>query len=129
MSVLYSLQKGERAEQTKNPPEGMTLIDLADELNDFGDTAAVIANLDLVITVDTSVAHLAGALGKPVWTLIPFVPEWRWLRQGDTTEWYASMRLFRAKTFNGWKEQLEEVAQTLNELANPDAAGGTEPAL
>lgn len=125
---LYSLQKGEQAEQAKTPPDGMTLIDLSDELRNFGDTAAVIANLDLVISVDTSVAHLAGALGKPVWTLIPSVPEWRWLRQGDTTEWYSTMRLFRAETFNGWSKQMEKVVEALNQLVNPAAASETEAA-
>ena len=127
---LYSLQKGEPARQLANPPNGLTLIDLADELNDYGDTAAAVANLDLVISVDTSVAHLAGALGKPVWTLIPFVPEWRWLRQGDTTEWYPSMRLFRAETFGGWTEQVERVAIELDRLVNgataEESKNGTE---
>ncbi len=119
---LYSLQKGDPAQQAQNPPEGMTLIDLADELHDYGDTAAAIANLDLVISVDTSVAHLAGALGKPVWTLIPSVPEWRWLRHGDTTDWYPTMRLFRARTFGGWREQVQEVAEALNQLVNGNGA-------
>ena len=123
---LYSLQKGERARQAENPPDGMTLIDLDGDLNDYGDTAAAIANLDLVISVDTSVAHLAGALGKPVWTLLPFVPEWRWLRRGDTTHWYPNMRLFRPATFNGWQEQLERVAAELNRLVNSEANGGAK---
>ena len=113
---LYSLQKGEPAKQAQSPPDGMTLIDLADDLRDYGDTAAAVANLDLIISVDTSVAHLAGALGKPVWTLIPSVPEWRWLRQGETTDWYPSMRLFPR--------------QNVRRLAGADGAsrGGIEPA-
>ena len=70
---------GEAGKQAVHPPKGMNLMDLTQNINDFSDTAAFIENLDLVISVDTAVAHLTGALGRPVWTLLPLNPDWRWL--------------------------------------------------
>jgi len=69
-------------------------MNLADELNDFTDTAGVIENLDLVISVDTAVLHLAGAMGKPVWALLTFAPDWRWMLNREDSPWYPTMRLF-----------------------------------
>ncbi|MEE8207666.1 MAG: tetratricopeptide repeat protein, partial [Nitrosomonadaceae bacterium] len=112
--TFYSLQKGLASIEAFNPPEDMKLINLEDELNDFTDTAAVIANLDLVISVDTAVAHLAGALGKTVWTLLPFVPDWRWLQNRDDSPWYPSMRLFRQTRTNNWAGVFEQVKEALN---------------
>jgi tetratricopeptide (TPR) repeat protein len=80
---------------------------------DFADTAAIVAALDLVITVDTAVAHLAGAMGKPVWILLPFVPDWRWLLDREDTPWYPSMRLFRQKAAGDWEEVIARVAAEL----------------
>ncbi len=94
-AALISLQKGPPASQAANPPAGMTLHDVSDQLQDFSDTAALVANLDLVISVDTSIVHLAGAMGRPVWTLLAFAPDWRWLLHRADTPWYPSMRLFR----------------------------------
>src|SRR6202012_5995818 len=94
--TLISLQKGPAAEQGFSPPAGMNLLDWSSELNDFSDTAALIANLDLVIAVDTSVVHLSGAIGKPVWVLLPYSCDWRWLRSRESASpWYPTMRLFR----------------------------------
>jgi ADP-heptose:LPS heptosyltransferase len=87
--------------------------DLAPSLQDFGDLAVLLEQLDLVITVDTSVAHLAGALGKPVWTLLSAVPDWRWGLTGDTTPWYPTMRLFRHTRPGDWAEVITRVAQAL----------------
>ena len=101
--TFYSLQKGPASVEANNPPKGMNIINLDNELNDFSDTAAAIGNLDLVISVDTSVAHLAGAIGKPVWTLLPFVPDWRWFLKHNDSPWYPSMRLFRQNKLNDWK--------------------------
>jgi ADP-heptose:LPS heptosyltransferase len=76
----------------------------------------VIANLDLVITVDTAVAHMAGAVGKPVWTLLPVVPDWRWLLDREDSPWYPTMRLFRQKTRGDWEKLMERVAAALDAL-------------
>ena len=111
--TFYSLQKGDAAGQAKSPPGGMNLIDYTDEIYDFSDTAALIENLDLVISVDTAVAHLAGALGKPVWTLLPFVPDWRWLLNREDSPWYPTMRLFRQPSSGDWKSVIERVKEEL----------------
>jgi hypothetical protein len=110
---FYSLQKGASAEQVHDPDVGLKLIDLTHKLNDFSDTAALIANLDLVITVDTAVAHLAGAMGKPVWVLLPFVPDWRWMMDREDSPWYPTMRLFRQKVAGQWDKVIERVADSL----------------
>jgi tetratricopeptide (TPR) repeat protein len=89
------------------------LVSCADDLADFADTAAMIAGMDLVISVDTSVAHLAGALGKPLWLLLPFNPDWRWLRDGDATPWYPTARLFRQREQDGWQAVVDAVGAAL----------------
>jgi len=112
----YSLQKGEHAEDALHPPEGMNLIDLTDAIRDFGDTAALIENLDLVVTVDTAVAHLAGALGKPVWVLSRVDGCWRWLRARGDSPWYPTLRLYRQRELNRWGAVIDEVARDLRAL-------------
>ena len=87
------------------------------ELNDFSDTARWLETLDLVITVDTSVAHLAGGLGVPVWILLPYAPDWRWGTDGETTQWYGSARLFRQPQPNDWQSVLQSVQQALETMA------------
>ncbi|MBM3526320.1 MAG: tetratricopeptide repeat protein, partial [Alphaproteobacteria bacterium] len=87
--------------------------DLAGALPDFAETAATIQNLDLVISVDTAVAHLAGALGKPVWTLLPFAPDWRWLVGRDDSPWYPTMRLFRQSKPRDWAGVIKRVRKAL----------------
>jgi hypothetical protein len=111
---FFSLQKGEAAAEAKTPPAGMELTDWTEELKDFADTAALIANLDLVIAVDTAVVHLAGAMGKPVWTLLPYVPDWRWLLQRQDSPWYPSMRLFRHPSRGDWDSVITRVAEALS---------------
>ena len=110
----FSLQKGAAAAEAKTLPPGMELIDWTEELKDFADTAALIANLDLVIAVDTAVAHLAGGMRKPVWTLLPFAPEWRWLLQRQDSPWYPSMRLFRQSSIGDWDSVITRVAEALS---------------
>jgi tetratricopeptide (TPR) repeat protein len=110
---FFSLQKGEPAEQAANPPPGMSLIDLTAELADFSDTAALVANLDVVITVDTSVAHLAGALAKPVWILSRFDGCWRWLNGREDSPWYPTARLFHQQAPGAWDEVIDRVRQEL----------------
>jgi Flp pilus assembly protein TadD len=114
-----SLQAQIPAESAGAWPE--ILLDASRQLQDFAATAALIANLDLVITVDSAVAHLAGALGKKVWTLIPFAPDWRWQLKRADSPWYASMRLFRQPKPGDWQTPLAAIRQ---ELQNMDR--GTE---
>ncbi|HEY8751646.1 MAG TPA: tetratricopeptide repeat-containing glycosyltransferase family protein [Tepidisphaeraceae bacterium] len=110
---FYNLQKGEGAAQSKSPPSDMHLVDWSEELNDFADTAAFIQNLDLVIGVDTAVAHLAGAMGKPVWLLLSFSPEWRWMLNRSDSPWYPTMRLFRQPKFADWQSAIDQMAHAL----------------
>jgi tetratricopeptide (TPR) repeat protein len=111
---FFSLQKGAAAAEAKTPPPGMDLVDWTMELKDFADTAALIANLDLVIAVDTAVIHLAGAMGKPVWTLLPFVPDWRWLLQRPDSPWYPTMHLFRQPRIGDWDSVITSVVEALS---------------
>ncbi len=110
---FYSLQKGAAAAEAANPPAGMRLIDLGPDLEDFADTAAVIEQLDLTICVDTSVAHLAGALGKPVWLLLPTPAEWRWMTEREDSPWYPTMRLFRQQRQGDWAGVMASVHDAL----------------
>ena len=87
-----------------------------DTLADFADTAALIANMDLIVTVDTSIAHLAGALGKPTWVLLPYNPDWRWMLGRSDSPWYPNMRLFRQKHIGAWAAVLDEVGAALRTL-------------
>ena len=89
-----------------------------DALEDFTDTAALINCLDLVISVDTSVAHLAGTLGKLTWVLLPFSPDWRWLLDRDDTPWYQSVILYRQEKMRNWNSILEKVKSDLEKLVN-----------
>ena len=114
--TFFSLQKGPAAAQLAQSLPGMRIVDVAPELRDFADTAALIACLDLVITVDTSAAHLAGALGRPVWTLLSFAGEWRWLRDREDSPWYPTMRLFRQPALGQWTPVIERVAAELTRL-------------
>jgi tetratricopeptide (TPR) repeat protein len=110
---FYSLQKGEAGKQAKNSFEGMNFIDYMDEVHDFADTAALIENLDLIVSVDTAVAHLAGALGKQVWTLLPFAPDWRWMLNREDSPWYPTMRLFRQPSPGDWKSVIDKIKDEL----------------
>ena len=89
------------------------ITEVGSRLDDFIDTAAVLVNLDLVITCDTAVAHLAGALGVPVWVAIPFVPDWRWLLDRSDSPWYPTLRLFRQKKSRDWAGVFEEIKAEL----------------
>ncbi|MCX7070837.1 MAG: TIGR03032 family protein [Gammaproteobacteria bacterium] len=115
---FYSLQVGERSQDIAALPSEVTLTDLSPGLADYTDTALVLDELDLLISVDTSVAHLAGALNRPVWILLPQVPDWRWGLAGDTTPWYPSARLFRQTVRSDWHHVVAAVAAAL-------AAAGT----
>jgi len=114
--AFYSLQVGSAGEQAKAPPAGANLTDLGPDLRDFTDTAAVLLQLDLLIAVDTSVVHLAGALARPVWTLIPYVPDWRWFMDREDSPWYPTMRLFRQRRLDDWSDPIERVTSALCQL-------------
>jgi tetratricopeptide (TPR) repeat protein len=96
----------------------MGLIEYGDALKDFADTAALIGNLDLIISVDTAVAHLAGAMGKPVWLLLPYSPDWRWMLNHSDSPWYPTMRLFRQSRLRDWVSVVNQVAQQLSITAS-----------
>ena len=113
---FYSLQKGEKANALATLPNTLSVIDLSPRLNNYADTAKAIQALDLIIGVDTSVVHLAGALGKPVWTLLCYASDWRWLLDRNDSPWYPTMRLFRQKTLDDWKSVMEEVKIALSSV-------------
>jgi len=119
---VVSLQKGPGLEQLRNVPFAERIIDLSADLDcgpdAFLDTAGVMASLDLVISSDTSVAHLAGALGRPVWTVLAASPEWRWGLERSDSPWYPTMRLFRQTTDGDWRTVVTEIAQALQELSS-----------
>jgi tetratricopeptide (TPR) repeat protein len=116
---FYSLQKGSAARQAL--PAGLRIGHLDAELADFSDTAAAIAALDLVISVDTAVAHLAGAMGKPAWTLLKFAPDWRWLLERGDCPWYPTMRLFRQRRPGDWSVPVAEISEALRGLRRSQA--------
>lgn len=111
--IFCSLQKERQDFLSVKVQECMNLIDAGPELKDFADTAALINNLDLIISVDTAVAHLAGAIGKPVWLLLPFAPDWRWMLGREDTPWYPTMRIFRQSRPGDWEGVLVEVMYAL----------------
>jgi tetratricopeptide (TPR) repeat protein len=121
-TTFYSLQMGGSAEQVKQLGTRGRLIDLQGEQRDFADTAAIVANLDLVISIDTSVAHLAGALGKPVWVILSKSADWRWFLDRADTPWYPMTTLFRQSTLGNWQGVVTRAERELRELMAKTAA-------
>jgi hypothetical protein len=115
-ATLVSLQREVRAADAVVLQDRSDVIHFGEQLKDFSDTAALVANLDLVIAVDTSVAHLAGALAKPVWVLLPFVPDWRWLLGRDDSPWYPTMRLFRQDDSRRWDGAFRRLRAALDDF-------------
>ena len=115
--TFYSLQKGAAAAEAGAPPAGMKLVDLSARIGDFSDTAALASLLDLVITIDTSVAHLAGAMGLPVWVLTAHAPDWRYHIGREDNPWYPTMRLFRQERDGDWPGAIGRVAAALQRRA------------
>ncbi|HEY8750745.1 MAG TPA: tetratricopeptide repeat protein, partial [Tepidisphaeraceae bacterium] len=113
---FISLQIGEPALQARLPIPGMGLVDWTDELDDLAQTAALIVNLDLVITVDTAVAHLAGALSKRVWLMLPAAPDWRWMWGRSDSPWYPTMKLFRQPSRGDWPTVIRQIAAEMPAL-------------
>ncbi len=116
-ATWISLQKGEAAEQLASLPDDVCVWDGSSGERDLAETAALVAGLDLVITTDTCVAHLAGAMDKPVWILLPHLADWRWMQEMETTPWYPSARLFRQRSPGNWPELLGRVSAELRALA------------
>jgi tetratricopeptide (TPR) repeat protein len=112
--AFYNLQPGFSKDDIAHFP--VPLIDLASGIEDFADTAALVDNLDLVISVDTSVAHLSGAMGKPTWVLHPGIPDWRWEIAGKESPWYPTVRLFRRRN-RAWTQTLADVSEALHEIS------------
>jgi hypothetical protein len=110
---FFSLQVGAAAKELKTAGLAERIHDLSPFLTDYAETASAVACMDLVISVDTSVAHLAGTLGKPVWTLVSFVADWRYLKERNDSPWYPSMRLFRQKALGDWETIIQEIVVTL----------------
>jgi hypothetical protein len=113
--TLISVQKGTPAAQIREVSEELRsqIVDADAALNDFADTAALVSTLDLVISVDTAVAHLAGALGVPVWLIVPYLADWRWLENREDSPWYPTARLFRQPTPGDWGGAVARVMRAL----------------
>ncbi len=108
-----SLQVADGRDQLGGLPQKLRPTDMAGHIRDFADTAAIIDQLDMLISVDTSVAHLAGTMGKPVWMLVPKVPDWRWMLKSDRSPWYPTMRLFRQTKAGDWDGVVERIGADL----------------
>jgi hypothetical protein len=111
-----ALQKGEAATQIAELPSDISLCDGSSGDRDLAETAALISTLDLVITTDTCIAHLAGAMAKPVWILLPHLSDWRWMQQTEATPWYPTARLFRQSVPGNWAGLVERVIAELGVL-------------
>jgi hypothetical protein len=127
---FYCVQVGERAQDLELlPPGGARVLDLAPELTDFAETAAALANLDLLITVDTAVAHHVGSTGRPCWVMLPFSPDWRWLIGRSDSPWYPSLRLFRQDNPGAWDGVLRRIGEEVSALAAAHTLNGPAPPL
>jgi tetratricopeptide (TPR) repeat protein len=115
--TFVNLQVGHGMGEFKSLPASAHTIDPAGDIKDFHDTACIISNLDLVITIDSAVAHLAGALGKPVWLLLHHSPDWRWDTKGEASAWYPTARLFRQSSAGDWTTPVEAVRRALEDMA------------
>jgi hypothetical protein len=118
--TLVSLQKGDAQAQIGGFWGRAPLLNLGPEIRDYGDTMAIVDALDLIVTVDTSVGHLAGAMGKPVWIMLPYAPDWRWLLERSDSPWYPTVRLFRQSASRDWQPVMAAIAEELSGL-NPPA--------
>jgi hypothetical protein len=112
----FSLQKGVAVEQMRGLAAEFPVVDASSESRDFAETAALVATLDVVISVDTSIAHLAGAMGKPVWVVLPHLADWRWMDERGDSAWYPTARLFRQKLAGDWRAPVARMHDELRKL-------------
>jgi hypothetical protein len=117
-----SLQKDVRDSDKPVLESSTNILHFGNDLDDFNDTAALCELMDVVISVDTSVAHLSGALGKPTWVLLPFSPDWRWLLDRDDSPWYPSVKLYRQPRVGDWGSVLEKVKADIAQIRNQNAS-------
>lgn len=122
-TIFYSLQQPVPTRDEECFQSVKTLLNSRAPFNDFLETSAFVAEMDLIITVDTAIAHLAGALAKPVWTLLPFAADWRWFLERTDTPWYPTMRLFRQKQRGQWHSVIAQVASALNDFSRAKNSG------
>jgi len=122
------LQKGEPVRQANQCANKISIENLGEHLLDFTDTAAAIQNMDLIISVDTAVLHLAGAMDKPIWALLAFAPDWRWMLNRSDSPWYPTRRLFRQKDWGNWDSVFEECAKELKALIGKGSVTEFKPA-
>jgi ADP-heptose:LPS heptosyltransferase len=115
---FFSLQLGPAAKQLQQPPPGLNITDLSAQIDKFDDTAAILAQLDLLITIDSAPAHLAGAMGRPGWVLLTHSPDFRWLTDRTDSPWYPSLRLYRQPRHNQWDPVMDKIAQDLAALTS-----------
>jgi tetratricopeptide (TPR) repeat protein len=120
--ALVSLQKGDQQAEIRNYYGRAQLVNLGAEIEDFADTAAIITNLDLIVTVDTAVAHLAAAMGRSTWIMLPYAPDWRWLLNRTDSPWYPTVRLFRQSAAGDWERVTRTIALALADSSS-DARG------
>jgi tetratricopeptide (TPR) repeat protein len=113
---FFSLQKGSPADELMTAPAEWDIVDLGPELNDFADTAAALANLDLLVTIDTAIAHLGGAMASKTWTMLVQIADWRWMHDREDSPWYPTMRLFRQPLKGDWNTVIAAVVQALRKL-------------
>ncbi len=131
--IFYGLQKGDAGLEANDPPPGLPFINVAEQLDSFGDTAALMMNLDLIITIDSSPAHLSGALARPTWVLICTCNAWQWLIGRNDSPWYPTARLFRQQKLYEWGPVIADVAEALRallrerELSHPQANSTAAP--
>lgn len=118
---FHSIQWGPRAAELEPHLKRQNVSSMTDKLTDFAETAAIIDQVDLIISIDSAVAHLAGALGKPVWTILPFGGEWRWLFRREDSPWYPNMRLFRQPILGDWRPVFQRIGTLLTQMASAEA--------
>ena len=119
--ALLALQKGPKTGQAGEYYGRAPLINVGAEIQDYDDTMAILENLELLVTVDTSVAHLAGAMGRPVWIMLPRAPDWRWLLEREDSPWYPTVRLFRQTQVRRWDDVAQRIAAALREGSSKEA--------